>query len=205
MKIGRPTVAAQRGMPETVKWCPRCQAFLDRGQFGKHAGKPDGLTGYCLPCKRTRTNEWWQINDPTGAKEKAYRRQHRQANLDRRRAQDRATKRRELARDPEYVKRRRKQWETNRRDVLRAGWSRGVHARRARMAAAPTIAFTQTQLVQRLSMIAGCWICGGSATAVDHVKPIAKGGAHALCNLRPICRPCNSRKRDRWPYPTGRR
>lgn len=46
-----------------------------------------------------------------------------------------------------------------------------------------------------------CHLCGGDPTDWDHVKPLAKGGAHMLANLRPACDPCNSRKRDRWPYP----
>lgn len=45
-----------------------------------------------------------------------------------------------------------------------------------------------------------CWMCGRVADTWDHVKPLSKGGAHAVCNLRPACRSCNSRKRDRWPY-----
>jgi 5-methylcytosine-specific restriction endonuclease McrA len=44
-----------------------------------------------------------------------------------------------------------------------------------------------------------CWMCGAAATEIDHVKPIDKGGAHILCNLRPACRPCNSRKAAKWP------
>lgn len=43
-----------------------------------------------------------------------------------------------------------------------------------------------------------CWLCAGPFEAVDHVKPIAKSGLNILANLRPICRRCNSRKRDRW-------
>lgn len=44
-----------------------------------------------------------------------------------------------------------------------------------------------------------CWMCGGEATAWDHVKPINKQGAHILANLRPACLPCNAIKSDRWP------
>ncbi len=45
-----------------------------------------------------------------------------------------------------------------------------------------------------------CWLCGKPATSMDHVKPLAKGGAHLPCNLRPICGRCNSRKGAQWPY-----
>ncbi len=58
-------------------------------------------------------------------------------------------------------------------------------------------------LQQRWDLYGGrCWMCGGEATHVDHVKPLSKGGAHILCNLRPACSSCNSRKRDRWPFAT---
>lgn len=43
-----------------------------------------------------------------------------------------------------------------------------------------------------------CWICRKPANALDHVKPIAKGGSNWPANLRPICTSCNSRKSDRW-------
>jgi 5-methylcytosine-specific restriction endonuclease McrA len=37
-----------------------------------------------------------------------------------------------------------------------------------------------------------CYRCGGYATTVDHIVPVALGGTHALSNLRPACGPCNS-------------
>lgn len=64
------------------------------------------------------------------------------------------------------------------------------------------IPFTVDQLRQRLSMWGNCcWLCRKPCRAIDHVKPISKGGAHALCNLRPICGSCNSKKRNTWPFP----
>jgi 5-methylcytosine-specific restriction endonuclease McrA len=47
-----------------------------------------------------------------------------------------------------------------------------------------------------------CWVCGDPADEVDHVKPLAVGGKHMLCNLRPICISCNRRKHGRWPLPS---
>lgn len=48
-----------------------------------------------------------------------------------------------------------------------------------------------------------CWMCGGEPTTVDHVKPLSKGGAHVLANLRPACASCNSSKKAVWPYPVS--
>ncbi|WP_349257835.1 HNH endonuclease [Iamia sp.] len=48
-------------------------------------------------------------------------------------------------------------------------------------------------------------MCGVEADSIDHVKPLSKGGAHMLSNLRPSCRSCNSRKGARWPFATSHR
>ncbi len=57
------------------------------------------------------------------------------------------------------------------------------------------------QLEARWKLWAGrCWICGAPATEWDHVKPLAKGGAHIPANLRPACGTCNRRKQDKWPF-----
>jgi 5-methylcytosine-specific restriction endonuclease McrA len=74
--------------------------------------------------------------------------------------------------------------------------------RAAREAAAPGFA-TPEQLAARWAYYSGrCWMCGGAAEHMDHVKPLAAGGAHWPSNQRPACWPCNQRKGARWPYPT---
>jgi 5-methylcytosine-specific restriction endonuclease McrA len=79
----------------------------------------------------------------------------------------------------------------------------GDARRYARIKTAPTIPFTLDQFHARMAYFGDrCWMCGGPFEAVDHVKPISKGGAHALMNTRPACKSCNSRKKDKWPYPT---
>jgi 5-methylcytosine-specific restriction endonuclease McrA len=67
---------------------------------------------------------------------------------------------------------------------------------------AAVVPYTTEQLQQKIDYWGGlCWICGAPYEAIDHVKPLNKGGLHILSNLRPICRSCNTRKRDHWPYP----
>ena len=78
---------------------------------------------------------------------------------------------------------------------------RANRKRRSRQFQAVCVPYTDEQLAQRWEYYGGnCWICGDKATATDHVKPLSKGGAEMLCNLRPACQPCNSRKRDKWPF-----
>jgi 5-methylcytosine-specific restriction endonuclease McrA len=75
-----------------------------------------------------------------------------------------------------------------------------ARTRRALRAAAPCIPYTQEQLAARLSMFPFCWLCGGPPQAVDHVKPLAKGGWDCLANFRNICHSCNGKKKDKWPF-----
>lgn len=71
--------------------------------------------------------------------------------------------------------------------------------RQARLRAATPYLILSEVVEARLAVFGGtCWICGGEADTVDHVKPIAAGGINIPANMRPACRSCNSSKRDRW-------
>ncbi len=74
--------------------------------------------------------------------------------------------------------------------------------RTARKKNAPGYNYTTAEMIRNRWQMFGncCYICGGRAEATDHVKPLARGGAHFPCNLRPICSRCNSKKNDKWPY-----
>lgn len=78
------------------------------------------------------------------------------------------------------------------------------HAYRARLRGAPHSPYTGEQLRQKFEYHGGrCWICRKLLLPGfhwDHVKPLNRGGADMLSNLRPSCGPCNQGKQDRWPY-----
>lgn len=44
-----------------------------------------------------------------------------------------------------------------------------------------------------------CIYCGAPGAQLDHVVPLAKGGAHAVWNLVPACLQCNYGKRASNP------
>jgi len=74
------------------------------------------------------------------------------------------------------------------------------HRRRALKTATAIGPVTVELLAAKWDYWAGrCWMCGGEAVEWDHVKPLARGGAHMLANLRPSCLSCNRRKSATWP------
>ena len=98
----------------------------------------------------------------------------------------------------EAEKRRRERYYRENREQLIVA----AKAKEVRRKGAPTIPFTAEQLEARLSMFAGCWMCGcerDESFHIDHVKPLSKGGWHCLSNLRPSCPSCNLSKGAKWP------
>jgi 5-methylcytosine-specific restriction endonuclease McrA len=114
--------------------------------------------------------------------------------------------------NPEKMREASRRWkQTHREEVARYNRANPRHAqkaevqrqRRARLSGTRVISISVTSIRAKWAYWGDrCWMCGEPATATDHVKPLAKGGAHMLCNLRPICKSCNSHKKDRWPVNT---
>lgn len=54
---------------------------------------------------------------------------------------------------------------------------------------------TREQLEARIAFYGWlCWMCRGPYEAIDHVKPLVRGGPNWPANLRPACKSCNSSK-----------
>lgn len=64
--------------------------------------------------------------------------------------------------------------------------------RRARGASNAHHPYSRAEIFARWG--GNCCYCDNTATDLDHVKPIARGGADAEPNLVPACTPCNSSK-----------
>jgi len=44
-----------------------------------------------------------------------------------------------------------------------------------------------------------CAICGATENlTLDHIKPVSKQGTNTGDNIQPLCKSCNSRKKDKW-------
>ncbi len=86
------------------------------------------------------------------------------------------------------------------RRKLRAEHQRRAKVRRGRLGATALEEFSQVQLGRRIKMLGErCLYCGGPYQHLDHLVPVAAGGRHALWNLAPSCRACNTSKGDSDP------
>lgn len=85
------------------------------------------------------------------------------------------------------------------RRLCHAHWSALAGDRRRDRESVAAGSCTAEQLSARIAYYGGrCYVCHGAATEIDHVKPLAAGGCRWPANLRPICKPCNSRKGASW-------
>ncbi|WP_075908875.1 HNH endonuclease [Mycobacteroides chelonae] len=173
------------------KTCAKCKITKPTQEFHR---KKDGLDSRCRECKKLYQAAWYQKNRERQIASAA---KWQKENKDRVRNKNAAWR----ARNPGRQEAATASWRAANPERAAANEYRNNARRRARILAATTVEFTSDQLFGKWSYWgARCWICGGEAVANDHVKPLSKGGAHMLCNLRPICKPCNSQKGNTWPY-----
>lgn len=151
-------------------------------------------------------------------RDKIYYEANREASIDKSKAyyqRNRAARRKfnrdRYAADPEKYRAISRVWRLNNLEKAKASYKRWADAnkdvinhhtrlRHARIKNATIHKFTVEQLDQRMSMFGyRCIYCDGPFEEVDHYKPLTRGGAHALANLRPSCKRCNCRKRNKPP------
>jgi 5-methylcytosine-specific restriction endonuclease McrA len=193
------------------KQCTRCGECKPLTDFHKQASLPGGYKHYCKACCKA-------INAARhAARPIEERRAHNKAAYAAKKDAYKARALRNYYDNPDKAKRRILAWNRANGDKRRVYGKRTrdrnpethreVWRRRHARKMGTMVARITPALLKAKCAYWGncCWICGGPQEAIDHVKPLATGGAHILANLRPICRACNTRKLDTWPYPTRRR
>lgn len=174
-----------------TKLCPSCRRKLPRDAFRDAPSRPLGLECYCRECLKKK-GAAYRARPQVKAAEKAKKAQYYLDNRERI-SQRTAAYRRE---HPELYRQAHLAWQKRNPEEC----ARLARTRRAFRVSAPCIPYTQEQLTARLSMFPFCYLCGGEPQAVDHIKPLAKGGWDCLSNFRSICHSCNGRKKDKWPF-----
>lgn len=190
----------------TQKRCSTCRQWQPHSAFWKRKRSKDGLQANCKTCCRATTIAWWGQQDREAYA--TYHRRWRARNPGRAAVAHRAhyarNREAQIARVVAYRQANHERIKTYERLWRQVNQKNAEYTRRrkARERGALCIPFTREQLLAKFAYWGNrCWVCGGIAQAVDHVKPLAKGGPHCLANLRPICNQDNSTKHDKWPYP----
>ncbi len=184
-----------------MKTCRKCDVTKDAEAF-----RPGRAT--CRDCNRARQRQRY-ANDPTPHRRQAQEWARKNPGQRKAAAIARREKNPDHIREQNhcyYLKGRERQLAYQRtyrevnREAVRERARRLEAVRRARKTAVLTIPFTTEQLTQRVEYYGSrCWVCAGAYEELDHVKPLARGGAHILSNLRPICVRCNRSKGSKWP------
>lgn len=188
------------------KRCPRCGRALLLARFGRNRAQPDDYQTYCRECQRGANNACYAAH---AEERKAYRAAHRGeakayyiAHRARRKAQAKAWRAAHSKEARVAAEAWRKAHPERWREIRRAN-----HAiRRARLRGAAIgdakdlhAAYNFIHAALRLR----CYWCGKVVPVedrhVDHIVPLAQGGAHAAWNLCCACAGCNLRKRAALP------
>ena len=203
------------------KRCSRCKATKPVGEFGRRAAAPDGMHPYCKACVRA----YCKARYATHAEQiKADAREYRARNADVVRQRGRATyaanREKYVAANARYyvqhrevrvavARERRVSRDKDHEGVIRRAWRAANrdrrreqdHRRRANKRGTAVMPLTRAMIDAKVNYWGRkCWVCSGPFEAIDHVKPLSKGGSHILANLRPICGSCNSKKHSTWPF-----
>jgi 5-methylcytosine-specific restriction endonuclease McrA len=188
-----------------MKECTKCKKTKSSSEFSKDKQKKDGLSSSCKACKKSYDTDYVsKYKDKKYATNQKYNEAHRAE----KQAYDKA--RREAIRDTINAKKREYYHSTGKTvgDVWRkANWSNVLtYAKNAK---------TKRRLIERTSTLTGpqlhkwvsdqvkiCTYCNtncSDAYHVDHVIPLAIGGAHEISNLTIACPTCNISKGKKTP------
>lgn len=154
-----------------LRRCTKCQEAKDKECFAK-SGKGEGkLHAVCRDCMRLYGQQWYQNN-------------------------------------LEQKKQKNREWGENNKDkvaVLSHRWyeankdkNRIKRSRRRALEEGADGSFTKEQFEALCNFYGPCCLrCGQvRSLTIDHVIPLTKGGNNKIENIQPICRSCNSSKRN---------
>lgn len=174
-----------------MKVCSKCRVSKSVTAFYLDNSRRDKLQPHCIDCMKAAQRDWYKRHaDERRAYEATRDPEHK-------REISRESSRRCRARDPEAARRNVKAWKVRHpeqaREVARLSASRyraKHHGCRGKHDTAEVL-----NLVS--SYLGLCVYCDAEYAHLDHVEPVARGGADDIDNIVPACARCNQRKQSR--------
>jgi len=190
----------------STKRCTKCEKRKRISEFYKRPDRKSGVRSRCKVCEQSRNLEYYQTNTKT-ERERAMKWYY--GNLEKAREKD-YKRYRENA---EKIKANAREWyRTNKEQARRSNqeWNKRnkdrriaiAQNRRARLAG--SIGKVSAEELRKMNEFYDytCLRCGEREPSIklthDHVKPIVMGGENTIENSQPLCRSCNSKKKDKW-------
>jgi len=169
-----------------VKRCSKCKQVKPVSKFSKNRSTSDGYKYACKACQAAYLEEYYKEHRGEIA---AYSKEYYEVNRDEIVAQHK-----EYEQTAEGREVRRKVGRKYRQTAKgREAWRKAGSTRRALKLGA-TVGDVNEAAVYELSGHA-CIYCGATTNlSLDHIVPLARGGAHSEENLVVACRRCNSSK-----------
>lgn len=206
---GRP--ALDPGSLPGEKECSRCRIVKKLDAFPQAVYGLYGRRGQCKECHNgDRAKQRRERPELVRAKDHAY----RQKNLEPMRKYQRewtnaknranpglnATRQRaEYHADAAASRARQSAYRNANREQYNAQCRLAQQRRRARLQNLLCLPVSQQDLLAKVAYWGWrCYICRGPWEAIDHVKPVFRGGGNLLSNFRPACTSCNTSKNARW-------
>jgi len=167
------------------KACTRCGQTLPLDDFSKQKSGKSGFRAPCRQCCRVEARAYREAH-PEAVRES--KRAWAHANREKANAMARAY----YEANPEVAKAGQRAWAKANPEAKRNRSSLRNSLRRARIAENGIFLVTAKDIARLLRQ--PCAYCGAVAEHIDHVVPIARGGAHKIGNLVAACSSCNLRK-----------
>lgn len=181
-----------------MKRCTKCGEDRPLSDFCKQSKNRDGLNYRCKTCRQAASRAYYAKNrDVIIARAAAWNREHPERRRMHRTSPEkrRATDRRQYAARRDYEQAYQRSWHANNPAASKVIKTRN----RIRKAGQDGPVFTAQEWTDLCNEYDNrCCACRvDEPLVVDHVVPVIKNGPSTIDNIQPLCKMCNSRKKDK--------